>query len=132
MLLAILAMYKINRTVCNHNITVSNSGTNNTTACWYNPDYSCSQLSDALSASNYFQNVCITVLDKNVVLYKPVTLRNISHVVIRGISHQRIVNCSGQGGLTVLQSDDIVISDLIFDVPLHLVQVPLHLLLYLM
>ena len=115
MLLAILAMYSVNGTVCNHNITVSNNGTLNTTACWYNPDYSCSQLSDALNASNYFQNVCITVRDKNVVLYKPVTLRNISHVVIRGISHQRIVNCSGQGGLTILQSDDIFIFDLIFD-----------------
>ena len=114
LLLIILAVYKVGGTDCNHNITVGNNGTLNTTACWYNPDYPCSELSDALNASNYFQNVCITVLN-DIVLHKPVTLRNVSHVSLRGITHQRMINCSGQGGLTFLQSDDIVISDLIFD-----------------
>jgi len=114
LLLIFLATYRVSGTSCNHNITVGNNGTLNTTVCWYNSDYPCSKLSDALNASNYFHNVCIIILD-NVMLYKPVTLKNVSHVVLRGITYQLIVNCSGQGGLTILQSDDVAISDLIFD-----------------
>ena len=107
-------MYTVSGTDCNHNITVSSNGTLNTTTCWSNSNYPCSLLSDALNASNFFHNVCITVLD-NVMLYKPVTLKNISNLAISGIRSQSIVNCNGQGGLTFIQSDNIAISYLIFD-----------------
>lgn len=105
-----------NGIICTHNISVSTiNGTDNTTTCWYNPFYSCSQLSDGLDAVNYFKtNVCITILN-DVSLLKPVTLTNVSDIVFNGIFHQVTVNCNNQSGLSFLQSDNIHISNLIFD-----------------
>ena len=102
-------------TTCIHNISVSASnGTNNTTVCWYNPLYPCSQLSDALNAANNFKtNVCITLLD-NVLLSESVTLTNTADIILRGIGHQVIVNCNGQAGLSFLHSNNTYIFNLIF------------------
>ena len=116
MIIMIASITMASGTTCSHNISVSASnGTDNTTACWYNPLYPCSQLSDALDAVNYFNtNVCITILD-DVSLFKPVTMANVSDIVLRGVVHQVTVNCGNQGGLSFLQSNDILISNLIFE-----------------
>ena len=103
-------------TICSHNISVSvSNGTDNTTDCWYNPLHPCSQLSDALDAVNHFNtDVCITVLD-DVSLFKPVTMSNVNDIILRGGVHQVTIDCGNQGGLSFLQSDDILISNLIFE-----------------
>ena len=116
MIMMIASITIASGTICGHNISVSASnGTDNTTTCWYNPLYPCSQLSDALDAVNHFNtNVCITILD-DISLLKPVTLTNVSDIVLRGVVHQVTVNCSNQGGLSFLQSNDIHILNLIFE-----------------
>ena len=102
--------------ICSHNISVSvSNGTDNTTDCWYNPLHPCSQLSDALDAVNHFNtDVCITVLD-DVSLFKPVTMSNVTGIILRGGVHQVTIDCGNQGGLSFLQSNDILMLNLIFE-----------------
>ena len=116
MMIMIAAITMASGTVCSHNISVSvTNGTDNTTVCWYDPLHPCSQLSDALDAVNYFNNnVCITILD-DVLLLKPVTFSNVSDIVLSGVVHQVTIDCGNQGGLSFLQSDDILILNLIFE-----------------
>ena len=129
-------------TTCIHNITVSTSnGTDNTTACWSNPLYPCSQLSDALEAVKQFStNVCITLLT-DVDLSDNITLEEVSDIVLQGIEYQKIVNCDNKSGLSFLQSNNSHIKNLIFQgcsvehnstsfMPINKTRLPFHCALY--
>lgn len=113
-ILVIMSMVMVNGSTCSHNITVSSTGTLNTSDCWYNQHDPCSRLSDALNATNYLKNVCIYVLS-DVVLLKSVTIENVANIVLSGIDQQVKVCCVDLAGLSFLNSSNIVISNLIFE-----------------
>jgi len=61
MIMMIATITMASGTICTHNISVgSSNGTDNTTTCWHNPLYPCSQLSDAFDAVNHSKtDVCV-------------------------------------------------------------------------